>query len=94
MVKGEPPSASCPNSSLFLIGKNSRGNWVVQDQRGLRGGLFVDRAEALKFAMFENGKRLQAVIMVPDVLELDMSLKPRAVGEAPSGIQAPVARAA
>ena len=94
MVKGEPPSASSPSSSLFLIGKNSRGNWVVQDQRGLRGGLFVDRAEALKFAMFENGNRPQAVIMVPDVLELDMSLKPRAVGEAPSGIQAPVARAA
>ena len=93
MVKGEPPSSSS-NSSLFLIGKNSRGNWVVQDQRGLRGGLFVDRAEALKFAMFENGNRPQAVIMVPDVLELDMSRKPRAVGEAASGTQAPVARAA
>ena len=51
MVKGEPPSASRSNSSLFLIGKNSRGDWVVRDQRGLRGGLFVDRAEALKFAM-------------------------------------------
>ena len=94
MVKGEPPSASRSNSSLFLIGKNSRGNWVVQDQRGLRGGLFVDRAEALKFAMFENGNRPQAVIMVPDVLELDMSRKPRAVGEAASGTPAPVARAA
>jgi hypothetical protein len=94
MVKGEPPSASCPNSSLFLIGKNSRGNWVVQDQRGLRGGLFVDRAEALKFAMFENGNHPQAVIMVPDVLELDMSRGPRAVGDSASGTQALVARAA
>src|SRR5262245_61564164 len=90
----QPPSASSPSSSLFLIGKNSRGQWVVQDHRGLRGGLFVDRAEALKFAMFENGNRPQAVIMVPDVLELDMSRKPRAVGEAASGTQAPVARAA
>ena len=94
MVKGEPPSASRSNSSLFLIGKNSRGNWVVQAQKGLRGGLFVDRTEALKFAMFENGNRPQAVIMVPDVLEVDMSRKPRGAGEAPSGIQAPVARAA
>ena len=94
MVKGEPPSASRPNSSLFLIGKNSRGNWVVQDQRGLCGGLFVDRAEALKFAMFENGNRPQAVMMVPGVLELDMSRKPRAAGEAASGTQAPLARAA
>ena len=32
MVKGEPPSASYLNSSLFLIGKDSHGNWVVQDQ--------------------------------------------------------------
>ena len=58
--------------SLFWIGKNSRGNWVVQDQSGLCGGLFVDRAEAVKFAMLENGNRPQAVIMVPGVLELDM----------------------
>ena len=81
MMKGEPPSASCSNSPLFLIGKNSRGNWVAQDQKGLCGGLFVDRAEALKFAKFENGNRPQAVIMVPGVLELDMSGKPRAGGD-------------
>ena len=94
MVKGEPPSSSRSNSSLFLIGKNSRGNWVVQDQKGLCGGLFVDRAEALKFAMFENGNRPQAVIMVPGVLELDMSRKPRAGDDPASNAQAPVARAA
>ena len=94
-MKGEPPSASCSNSPLFLIGKNSRGNWVVQDQKGLCGGLFVDRAEALKFAMFENGNRPQAVIMVPGVLELDMSGKPRAGGR-PRRCRpaAPIARAA
>jgi len=76
MDKGEPPSARCSKSSLFLIGKDSHGNWVVQDQDGLCGGLFVDRTEALKFAMFENGHRPQAVIMVPGVLELDMKSKP------------------
>ncbi len=73
--KGEPPS-TCRAKS-FRIGRNSRGNWVVQDQSGLCGGLFVDRAEALKFAMFENGNRSQAVIMVPGILELDMSAQPR-----------------
>ena len=52
MPEGEPPAASSSNSPLFLIGKNSRGQWVVRDQRGLCGGLFVGRAEALKFAMF------------------------------------------
>jgi hypothetical protein len=48
---------------------------VVQDDQGSCGGLFVNRAEALKFAMFENGNRPQAVIMVPGIFELDMSHK-------------------
>jgi hypothetical protein len=33
----EPPS--CPHPSLFMIGQDGRGNWVVQDQSGIRGGL-------------------------------------------------------
>jgi hypothetical protein len=74
MRQAKPPSSS--KSSLFMIGQNSRGNWVVQDQPGLRGGLFVNRAEALRFAMFENGNRPQAVIMVAGVVELDMDRKP------------------
>jgi hypothetical protein len=56
--------------------------------------MFVNRTEAVKFAMFENGNRPQAVIMVPDILELDMSGKPRAGGDAMSGSQLRVARAA
>jgi hypothetical protein len=73
MRKQEPPSStSRSTSSLFFIGKDSRGNWVVQDQQRLCGGLFVDRKQALRFALFENGGRPQAVIMVPGVLELDM----------------------
>jgi hypothetical protein len=69
----EPPSRESPsNKQLFMIGRNSRGNWVVRDQSGLRGGLFVDRTEALRFALFENGRRPQAVLMVPGILELDI----------------------
>jgi|SRR5215510_12040458 len=64
-------------SSLFLVGKDSQGHWVARDQSGLCGGLFVGRAEALKFAMAENGNQPQAVVMVDDVLELDMSVTPR-----------------
>jgi len=73
----EPSLASGLTPAPFLIGKNRRGNWVVQDASGLRGGLFVDRTQALKFAMSENGIRPRAVIMVPDGLELDMNAKPR-----------------
>ena len=71
---------SCSRSSLFLMGQNSRGNWVVQDQRGMCGGIFVNRAEALRFAMFENGHRPQGVLMVPGVFELDMK---RGAGKLP-----------
>ena len=70
--KGEPPSRSS-SQSCFLVGKDSHGHWVVKDQKGLRGGIFVDRAQALKYAMHEIADRMQAVIMVPGILELDMS---------------------
>ena len=93
MDNGEPPSINRAKS-LFRVGRNSRGNWVVQDQTGLCGGMFVSRAEAVKFAMFENGNRPQAVIMVPGILELDMSGKPRAGGDSNSNTRVHVARAA
>ena len=93
MDKAEPPSAPRANS-LFRVGKNRRGQWVVQDQTGLCGGLFVSRAEAVKFAMFENGHRPQAVIMVPGILELDMSGKPRDRTRSNAEAHAPLARAA
>ena len=74
MKQVEPPSIVPSSRPLhFLIGKDSRGNWVVQDERGLCGGLFVDRTQALRFAMFENGDKPQAVVMVPGVFELNMN---------------------
>jgi hypothetical protein len=95
MDQAEPPSRRSNSShSLFRVGRDSHGHWVVQDQNGLRGGLFVGRAEALKYAMFENGNRPQAVIMVPGVLELDMSAKPRVGGRSVSNEPLAVRRAA
>lgn len=90
--KGEPPSLN--GFPLFLVGKDSHGHWVARDQSGRRGGLFVDRAEALKFAMFENGNRPQAVIMVPGVLELDMSAEPSTGRPSAHYAQVPLARVA
>ena len=83
--KGEPPSTARAKS-LFRIGRNSRGNWVVQDQTGLCGGMFVNRTEAVKFAMFENGNR--------GILELDMSAQPRDQNRSTADLHAPLARAA
>ena len=72
----EPPLGRLPRPSLFFIGTDRRGNWVVWDQAGLCGGLFVNRSEALRFAMLENGRRPQAVIMVPGILELTTDFWP------------------
>jgi hypothetical protein len=72
MNKTEPPPSR--NPSPFLIGKDWRGNWVVRDREGLRGGLFVGRAEALKFAIFENGNRPETVVLVPGMLDLTMNM--------------------
>jgi len=73
LIPGSESSEPPLRSPLLFIGKNRRGCWVVRDQSGLRGGLFVSRAEAFRFAMFENGRCPQAIVMVPGLLELDMS---------------------
>jgi hypothetical protein len=65
----EPPSCLLP--PIFMIGRDSRGYWVAQEQGGLRGGLFINRAEALKYAKFESGNYPHAVVMVSGTLELD-----------------------
>lgn len=57
-------------SGLCQIGRDGHGHWVVRGPLDIYGGLFVSRVEALKFAMFENGRRPQAVVMVPGTLEL------------------------
>ena len=87
-------SLSSSKLSLFLVGRDRDGHWIARDQCGLRGGLFVDRAEALKFAMFENGNRPQAVVMVPGVLELDMTSKPRLAQRSADVRQAPMRKVA
>lgn len=69
--QAEPPSWFRP--PLFTVGQDRRGNWVVKDQRGICGGLFVNRDAALRFVRAENGYRPQAAVMVSEVLELEIS---------------------
>ena len=67
----EPPSCSSPSAIVF-IGKNRRGNWVAQEQSGLYGGLFVNRAQAIKYALFENGHHPETIVELSREIELDM----------------------
>ena len=71
----EPPSYSSASSIVF-IGRNSRGHWVAQEQSGLYGGLFVTRAQAVKYALFENGHRPEAIVELSRAIELDLSGNP------------------
>lgn len=73
MKQTEP--LSC-RSGLVFVGKNSRGNWVAQEENGLFGGLFINRAEAVRYALFENGHRLEAVVATSNELEIDMGRTP------------------
>jgi len=74
MDRSEPPS---PNDQLstdcFFVGRNSRGQWVVQHADHRRGGLFINCAAALKFARDEDSHGHLAIVMVPDILELDLT---------------------
>ena len=75
MGQAQALTISALEATECLIGKDGQGHWVVRGPRGIYGELFVTRLEAFHFAMFENGNRPQAVVMVPGVLELDFSRK-------------------
>jgi hypothetical protein len=68
----EPPSCNSTALPLVFIGRNREGDWVAQQQNGLYGGLFVNRAQAIKYALFENGHHPEAIVELSRELELDM----------------------
>jgi hypothetical protein len=67
----EPPSCSSASTIVF-IGRNSRGDWVAQEQNGLYGGLFVNRAQAIRYALLENGRHPETIVELKRAIELDM----------------------
>jgi hypothetical protein len=86
---------SCPPSrdSRFVIGRDSRGRWVVCDRRGLVGGLFTDRDSAVHFAVFESDHAPGAVCCVPDgaILSLGQEFETGALPDLRrTALQAPV----
>ena len=87
----EPPSCT---SNLVIIGRNSRGNWVAQEENGLFGGLFVSRAQALKYALFENGQHPETIILTTNIVELDMHRKASSSQTAKDANSSPQSRAA
>jgi len=70
----EPPSRVRPSN--FLLGQDGRGHWVAQNKSGTRGGLFVNRAQALRYIRFEGGD--DALVTLTGALELNLARMPQA----------------
>ncbi|MBN8954145.1 hypothetical protein [Rhizobium sp. 60-20] len=65
------PISSAP--ARFIIGRDRRGSWIVQDRQGLVGGLFSNEAAALHFAAEECNHNPADICHAPEgaVLDLD-----------------------
>ncbi len=74
MIQQDIRAAGGGSLSCLFIGRDRSGHWVVKDARSLCGGLFTNRTEATRFAMYECQRRPRSVIMLPDGLELDAAL--------------------
>ena len=67
---GDPPHIPA-GTCYFVLGRNARGLWVVRESTGRKGGLFVSREAALRFARLEGSAERPAVLYVSDLLEFD-----------------------
>ena len=81
MIQQDIKTAGAAQLSCLFIGQDHDGHWVVKDARSLCGGLFANRTEAIRFAMYECQRRPQSVIMLPDGLELDGPLAENAMSD-------------
>lgn len=52
MMRGVVDAAPA-HQGRFMVGKDERGSWIVRDNLGLSGGVFIDRQAAVHFAMVE-----------------------------------------
>jgi hypothetical protein len=68
-------SSRCSLSNIVFIGQNRSGQWIAQHQDGLFGGLFVNRAQAVKFALSENGHHPETIVELARGIELDLGDK-------------------
>ena len=66
----EPPSCSGAAPTIVFIGQNNLGQWIAQEQNGLYGGLFINRAQAVKYALFENGNHPETIVELSRKIEL------------------------
>jgi len=82
----EPSLCNSAASAVVFVGRTGRGYWIAREQNRLFGGLFVNRAQALKYALFENGHHPETIVEVSREIELDVPcIKPQTDGSGRAG---------
>lgn len=71
LAKPPPPH---PAARTVFVGKDRRGNWVACERSGIFGGLFVNRAQALKYALWANGQHPETVVEISREIELESAV--------------------
>lgn len=64
------PRKSFGGPLRFLIGRDAEGHWLAVETHGRAGGIFADRGAALRYAVFETGRRARAVRVTAKTLSL------------------------
>jgi hypothetical protein len=78
-----PDSAVLSDSiPLFYIGRNAEGYWIAREANGQRGGLFLLKGSAMRFARYQIAPRGGAMIFLSDPLELDVENQGSSLAEA------------
>lgn len=56
----------------YLVGQDGEGHWVAVEAKGLAGGIFRSRQDAIHFACIETGCRPNEVIVAADPIRFRM----------------------
>lgn len=66
------PGVLSESIPLFFIGRNESGLWVARDAEGRKGGIFLFKRSALRFAAKNSGAPGCATMFLSERLELDV----------------------
>ena len=78
------PDSAVLNDSipLFYIGQNAEGYWIAREANGQRGGLFLLKGSAVRFARDQIAPRGGAMMFLSGPLELDVENRGSSLAEA------------
>lgn len=73
MAHYEVPKDQQKDFTVFLVGRDRGGRWVVHENHGLVEGVFISREDAIRFANDEHDKvRGSLVMLTPQPIETSL----------------------